>query len=844
MNYNEFLNSKIELATESGFEVDESELSPCLFPHQKDAVRWAVRGGKRALFESFGLGKTIQALEIMRLILKREGGKGLIVCPLGVKQEFEHDARVLLGIETEYVKTQDEVVNSKCNILITNYERVRDGNINVNYFTVTNLDEASVLRSYGSKTYQTFLQKFKHVKYKFVCTATPSPNKYKELIHYAGYLGIMDTGQALTRFFQRDSTKANNLTIYPHKEKEFWLWVSSWALFITKPSDLGYTDAGYDLPPFKITYHKVKVDHSTAGHDNFGQYKIFRDAALSLKSAAKEKRDNLDLRLKKMLEILKADPDSHYILWHDLEAERYSIKKAWPEAVEVYGSQDLDIREQRVIDFSEGKIKYLATKPEISGSGCNFQRHCHKAIFLGIGYKFNDFIQSIHRIYRFLQTEQVEIHVIYAESEDEILRVLRAKWMQHNNLVEQMIQIIKDHGLSLVNLGEKMKRSIGIDRMETKTKYYQIINNDSVIECQSMQKNSVDMILTSIPFSNHYEYTPSYNDFGHNKNNDSFFEQMDYLTPELLRILRPGRVAAIHTKDRVLFGNATGLAMPSIDPFHSTCIQHYMKHGFIYFGMITVVTDVVRENNQTYRLGWTENSKDGTKMGVGCPEYILLFRKLPSDLSNAYADVPVVKPKDEYTRAQWQIDAHGFWRSSGARFMTHEELEKIPVNQLQAFYRQFSREQVYDYQKHVELAKMLEEKGKLPASFMVCAPGSHDENVWDDVNRMRTLNSDQSRKKIQLHVCPLQFDIVERLIERFTNKGDIVFDPFGGLMTVPYLSVKMGRYGIGCELNTDNYYDGLVYMKDIEIKVNSPTLFDEEINDLSRNHSNNHKLAS
>jgi len=265
------------------------------------------------------------------------------------------------------------------------------------------LDEASVLRSYGSKTYQDFLLKFKGVEFKFVCTATPSPNKYKELIHYGGYLEIMDTGQALTRFFQRDSTKANNLTLYPHKEKEFWLWMSTWALFITKPSDLGYDDKGYDLPPMKLRYHEVKVDHSTAGVDGDGQTKAFRDAALGLKDAAKEKRDSLDKRIDKMMEIVNADKESHYIIWHDLEAERHAIKKALPEATEVFGSQDLDIREQRIIDFSEGKFKYLATKPEISGQGCNFQYHCNKAIFLGIGYKFNDFIQAIHRIYRFQQ---------------------------------------------------------------------------------------------------------------------------------------------------------------------------------------------------------------------------------------------------------------------------------------------------------------------------------------------------------------------------------------------------------------------------------------------------------
>lgn len=824
--YYNFLQSKINIAPLSGFEIEDSELSPILKPHQRDAVKWAIRGGRRALFESFGLGKTLQQLEICRLITKHEGGKALIVCPLGVKQEFTTDAKELLGITVEYIKNQSEAEAAKESILITNYERVRDGDINPLYFSVVSLDEASVLRSFGSKTYQTFLDKFSGVKYKFVCTATPSPNKYKELIHYAGYLEIMDTGQALTRFFQRDSTKANNLTLYPHKEQEFWLWMSSWALFITSPSDLGYDATGYDLPEMKVIYHMVKVDNTTAGTDRDGQVKMFRDAALGLKDAAKEKRDSMTDRIAKMREIIDNDPDNSYIIWHDLEAERHEIKRVLPECHEVYGSLDIDTREERILNFAYGKIKYLATKPSISGQGCNFQRHCHKAIFTGIGYEFNDFIQGIHRIYRFLQTEEVEIHIIYAESEGEILKTLLKKWEQHKHLVAQMTEIIQKNGLSTTNIYEKMQRSIGIKRIEEKGKLFTIINNDCVSETMQMPDNSIDLIHTSIPFSNHYEYSPSYNDFGHNEDNDRFFEQMDFLTTELYRILKPGRVAAIHVKDRVLFGNATGDGMPTIDPFSEMCVFHYLKHGFRYMGRITVVTDVVRENNQTYRLGWSEQCKDGSKMGVGCPEYVLLFRKLPTDTSKAYADIPVTKTKSDYSRARWQIDAHSFWKSSGNRLLTPEEFKKFPVDKARDYFRKQDEENVYDYHRHVETAESMEKAGKLPATFMAVDPVSHSDMVWDDVVRMRTLNCSQSKRRLTLHVCPLQLDIVERIINRYSNPGELVFDPFGGIMTVPYVAVKMGRKGMATELNADYFRDGLRYLREIEIEVQSPTLFD------------------
>ena len=230
MTYQEFLQTKIEIATESGFDIEPSQLNKALMPHQRAGVAWALRGGRRAIFESFGLGKTVQELEFCYMAAGHENGQALIVLPLGVKQEFTRDAVALLGYEPpQYCRTMEEVRAAGSQIILTNYERVRDGDIDPAYFVATSLDEASVLRSFGSKTYQTFLDKFKGVPYKLVATATPSPNKYKELIHYAGYLEIMDTGQALTRFFQRDSTKANNLTLYPSMEEEFWLWVSSWA---------------------------------------------------------------------------------------------------------------------------------------------------------------------------------------------------------------------------------------------------------------------------------------------------------------------------------------------------------------------------------------------------------------------------------------------------------------------------------------------------------------------------------------------------------------------------------------------------------------------------------------
>lgn len=614
--YAEFLDNKRASAPSSGFDPGD-EVSDVLFGFQRAIVRWAVAGGRRAIFAAFGLGKSLMQLEAVRLVLAHDGGRGLIVCPLGVRQEFARDAR-LLGVEASFVRRSEEV--SADGIYLTNYESVRDGRLDPGLFDVASLDEASVLRSFGSKTYQTFLGLFDQVPYRFVATATPSPNRYKELIHYAGFLGIMDTGQALTRFFQRDSTKANNLTLYPHKEREFWLWLASWAVFVQRPSDLGYSDDGYDLPPIEVVWHEVAAGDGalpSVGRD--GQAVAFEDAAVSATAAARVKRETMAARVAQAKEIVDASPEDSFILWHDLEDERRAIKAAIPEAVEVYGSLDLDERERRVVGFSEGQFRILATKPILAGSGCNFQKHCHREVFVGVGFKFNDFVQSVHRVQRFQQKHPVRIDIVYAEAEREVVRNLRDKWARYEELNKRMSKIIREYGLADASIAEAMARSVGIERMEASGEGWLAANNDTVAETAAMEPDSVDLIVTSIPFSNHYEYTPSYNDFGHTDGDAHFFAQMDFLTPELYRVLKPGRIYACHTKDRINFGSVTGAGLPTVQPFHAEVIAHGIKHGFDYLGMVTVVTDVVRENNQTYRLGWTECCKDGTKMGVGSP---------------------------------------------------------------------------------------------------------------------------------------------------------------------------------------------------------------------------------
>ncbi len=825
--YTEFLAAKAQLATASGLEVDPGEVHPALLAHQRDVVCWAVRRGRAALFESFGLGKTVQQLEILRLILaKLGGGRGLIVCPLGVRQEFARDAR-LLGLEVSFVRHTAEA--SAGGIYLTNYESVRDGRLDPRGFQVVSLDEAAVLRGFGgTKTFRELMRLYEGTAdYRFVATATPSPNEYVELLAYAAFLDIMDVGQAKTRFFKRDSAHADRLTLLPHMEREFWLWIASWALFLQKPSDLGYSDEGYELPPLEVHWHEVPSEASTGAEvDRSGRAALFRDVALGVTQAAAERRDSLAARVAKLREFVEESPEDHFLLWHDLEAERHAVAAALPEAVAVWGSQDLEERERRIIDFSDGRIQHLATKPVIAGSGCNFQRHCHRAVFAGIGFKFAEFIQAIHRIHRFLQDQPVRIDLIYTSAEWEIRRQLERKWAQHDQLTERMGEIIRSYGLSHEAMSGSLRRSIGVQRQEARGEGWLLVNNDAVEETRTMATDSVDLVVSSIPFATQYEYSPSYNDFGHTEDNAHFWRQMDYLTPELLRVLKPGRVAVIHVKDRIVPGGMTGLGFQTVAPFHAEAIAHYQRHGFAYLGMTTVVTDVVRENNQTYRLGWTEQCKDGSRMGCGLPEYLLIFRKPPTDSSDGYADTPVVKSKEAYSRTRWQVDAHGFWRSNGNRPLQPEDLDGLPHERIFKLFRDHGLTNVYDFEAHIALGEALEEKGRLPTSFMLLQPPSWHPDVWTDVARMRSLNMLQERHGRQLHLAPLPFDIVDRLITRFSMPGETVYDPFAGLGTVPYCAVKLGRRGLGVELNTNYWRDGIAYVQAAARKAQIPTLFD------------------
>lgn len=993
--YLEFLQRKVVTAPARGFEISGADVNPACKPHVRAIVPWMVRLGRAACFSRFGLQKTVTQLEVVRLTRERAGGRGLIVCPLGARQEFRRDAVERLGwaAPPRFIRSTAEAEDPE-GLYLTNYESVREGKIDPLAFTVASLDEAAVLRGFGgTKTFREFMALFagddrsgvrtRGVPYRYVATATPSPNDFIELLAYAAYLDVMDVSAAKTRFFKRNSEKADQLTLHPHKEREFWLWVASWAIFLQRPSDLGpeYSDEGYDLPPLDVRWHEVPTDHSQAGAEKDGQGRMFKDSAVGVVDASREKRASLPARVAKLLELRAEDPTAHRVLWHDLEAERDAIEDALPAAAygawlefkdgnsqgialyerhysahhyadgrerklfagpghktvlltqdgaglfvwrkfiddsgqqgvncavfrnegalqssdlireamaiawmrwpgerlytyvdpeevrssnpgycflmagwmragvtkggllilealpglevpsverrpvlkAVYGTQDLDEREAAVQEFAEGRLQEIAAKPVMLGAGINIQRHCHWAIYLGIGWKFADFIQSLHRLQRYGQTCRVRVDLIFTEAERKVRQDLERKWRQHEQLVENMSRIIREFGLAHASITSALTRSMGVPRVEASGPGYRLVNNDAVLELPRVEADSVGLVVTSIPFANQYEYSPSFHDFGHTDDFGHFWRQMDFLTPELLRVLQPGRVAAVHVKDRITPGGINGYGFQTVHPLSDECVAHFKSHGFAFLGRKTVVTDVVRENAQTYRLGWTEQCKDGSRMGAGLPEYVLLFRKPQTDRSRGFADLPVVKAKEKYSRGRWQFDAHGFTRSKGDRPITTDDLKGLTHAQVFQLFRKHSLTQVYDFQRDVSLAEWLDAHGMLPPSFMLMQPQSWHPDVWTDIARMRTANMHQVARGAETHLCPLQFDIVDRLVEQFSMPGELVLDPFVGLGTVVTCAVKLGRRGLGVELCHRYYLDACAYAAAAAREASMPTLFD------------------
>jgi hypothetical protein len=644
-DYQEFLQSKKMTVGSYGIEVEESALNFRLFPFQKALTKWALQKGKAALFCECGLGKTPMQLEWAHRICLATDGNVLILAPLAVSRQTVREA-AKFDVPITRCRTQTDV---QPGINITNYEMLE--HFDASLFIGVVWDESSILKSFMGKTKRTIVETFKDTPYKLACTATPAPNDHMELLNHAEALNVMPSNEALARWFILDTMNAGKYRLKHHAVAPFWEWVATWAACVSKPSDLGYDDNGFILPPLSIEEVLVDVDLAK----DAGQA-LFRIPEMSATAYNKEKRLTVKDRAAKAAEIVLCAPDESFAIWCDTNFEADEIKRLLPDAVEIRGSDSTDKKEQAAIDFIEGKTKVLISKSSIFGFGLNFQ-HCHKTIFCGLSFSYERFYQTTRRFWRFGQTQSVTAYIVLGKSEYSILQVIRRKVDQHEQMKENMAHSVKEF-----NEITKQRRELKMnyDRQENTGRGWRAILGDSVEEIKGIQANSIGLSIFSPPFSNLYIYSDSIRDMGNTRNDREFFKQFKFLIPEIKRITIPGRLCAVHCKQLVNYKNRDGAF--SIRDFRGSIIRAFVGTGWTYHSEVCVWKDPVIEMQRTKSHGllYCEARKDSTHSRMGLPEYLLLFRKW-TDNPDDMDPEPVTHTKENFPLDTWQRWASPVW---------------------------------------------------------------------------------------------------------------------------------------------------------------------------------------
>lgn len=423
--YSEFLNNKKFILESSGFEIERSQLNPNLFDFQKDIVRWALAKGRAAIFASCGLGKTLMQLEWAYRICEHVGksAKVLILAPLAVSTQTVREGEKF-GIKVNICESQADV---KSGINITNYEKL--DKFVANEFVGVVLDESSILKSFTGKVRTSIIDNFSQVPYKLACTATPAPNDYMELGNHSEFLGVMTRAEMLAMFFVHDGGQTSKWRLKGHAQDVFWQWMSSWAVFIDNPINLGYETCDYDLPRLNIT--EIVVD---------GDEPI--DEVLTLTERRNARRDSLELRCQKAADIINVS-NEQFIVWCDLNAEQDRLAELIADNVSVQGSTSNKLKIERESDWREGRHQALVTKPLCFGYGMNWQ-HCHNMIFTGLSDSYEQYYQALRRCWRFGQSEVVNVYIIISAKEGCVKQNIERKEADFVKMQSEMIKLTKE----------------------------------------------------------------------------------------------------------------------------------------------------------------------------------------------------------------------------------------------------------------------------------------------------------------------------------------------------------------------------------------------------------------
>lgn len=713
-NYKKFLESKKITHIESGF--DCKDLHDSLFDFQKAIVKWALKRGKSAIFADTGLGKTFQQVVWADEVAKHTNGNVIIFAPLCVAYQTKDLAKSELGIDVNYCRSQDQVVKG---INITNYEML--DHFDASKFSGIVLDEASIIKSYDGKTTDKILDFSKNIPYKLSCTATPSPNDYMELGNQAEFVGVMSRTEMLAMFFIHDGGDTAKWRLKGHGEVKFWEWLSTWAVVVRKPSDLGFDDTGYILPELIMHEHIIENHNPIEGH-------LFNLPAVGLNEQRAAKRASLNERVSAVAELVN-ESDDPWMIWCHLNDESEELGKAIKDSVTVAGSDSIDHKESSMTGFSHGKIKRLISKASICGYGMNWQ-HCNHTAFSGIDNSFESMYQAIRRFYRFGQTKPVHVHLFLSDAEMPVLDNIKRKEKQHNEMsarmVEHMQEFMKKEIFGMMPEKSEYKREV------VKSEKYELHLADCVELASEIESGSIDYTVFSPPFASLYTYSNSDRDMGNSKSTSEFYRHFRFLVDEMLRITRPGRLLSFHCMNLPTSKQNDGFI--GIKDFRGDLIKMFVDAGWIYHSEVVIWKDPVTAMQRTKALGLLHKTirKDSSMSRQGIPDYLVTMRK------PGINDKPIAHTKEEFPVDLWQRYA---------------------------------------------------------------------SPVWFDINPSKTLQFRSAREgDDERHICPLQLEVIERAIELWTAKNDLVFSPFTGIGSEGYTAIKMGRRFIGSELK-ESYFN-------------------------------------
>lgn len=637
MNYDDFIASKSKCRLASGFE--PLPIKAPLFEWQKSVVRWAVRNGCAALFEDCGLGKTLQQLEWARQVEAHTKSPVLILTPLSVAQQTQSEG-AKFGIKAQVVASQAAVKGR--GIWITNYEKL-DG-FDPDEFAGVVLDESSILKAFTGKTRIALTNAFSKTPYRLCCTATPSPNDYTEFGQHAAFLGVCSPAQMLSTFFLNDTFNTGDWRLKKHAEGEFWKWVASWACCVSKPSDIGFPDDGYELPTLHMHTEVVHVDEA----DNSGE-ELFRHATLSATTMHREMRMTSEARSKRAADIVSAKPNEQFLVWCNTNDEADRLAQAIPDCVEVRGSDTAHNKEKAVAGFLDGSVRVLVSKPSICGYGLNLQC-CANVAFVGLSYSFEDFYQALRRCYRFGQKREVHAHIIHAQTEGEIVKNIARKIDQHKIMQTEMKKasaVFAENRIKDLSLKTTIDISEGPD--------WKMAHGDCVRFAKTIPSESIDFSVFSPPFSDLFTYSDDLQDMGNCTDLSEFTKHFEILISEMARIMVPGREVAVHCVD--LLSTKWKHGKIEFQDFSGEIIRAFWRHGFLFHSRICIWKSPVTEMQRTKAHGllYKTLKADSCDSRVGCADYLLVFRK-PGENPR-----PVFKRPEDFPVEVWQEYASPVW---------------------------------------------------------------------------------------------------------------------------------------------------------------------------------------